>query len=152
MRSIVIRPHLLVLGLIMTALVASDATAQRGGFGGRMGGRGQNSAMMEQMRAVSTFPVDRIWYVLSIRMDTTDEQVLQLRAVVKEASAQKAALLEQAQKTEDWEWLREQLEGNEKQFKENLKGMLSSDSMKEFEKLVEETSQMGRRGFGRSRR
>ena len=135
----------------MTALVASDATAQRGGFG-RMGGRGQNSEMMEQMRAVSTFPVDRIWYVLSIRMDTTDEQVLQLRAVVKEASTQKAALLEQAQKTEDWEWLREQLEGNEKQFKENLKGMLSSDSMKEFEKLVEESSQMGRRGSGRSRR
>ena len=151
MRSFVFRPHLLVLGLIMTALVASDAAAQRGGFG-RMGGRGQNSAMMEQMRAVSTFPVDRIWYVLSIRMDTTDEQVLQLRAVMKEASTQKAALLEQAQKTEDWEWLREQLEGNEKQFKENLKGMLSSDSMKEFEKLVDESSQMGRRGSGRSRR
>ena len=151
MRSIAFRPHLLVLGLIMTALVASDATAQRGGFG-RMGGRGQNSAMLEQMRAVSTFPVERIWYVLSIRMDSTDDQVLQLRSAVKEASAQKAALVEQAQKTEDWEWLREQLEGNEKQFKENLKGMLSSDTMKEFEKLVEESSQMGRGGSGRSRR
>lgn len=151
MRYMGFRLHLVVLGLIMTALVAGDANAQRGGFG-RMGGRGQNSAMMEQMRAVSTFPVDRMWYVLSIRMETTDEQVLQLRAVVKEASSQKQALVEQAGKSEDWEWLREQLEENEKQFKENLKGMLSSDEIKAFEKLVEESSTMGRRGSGRSRR
>lgn len=151
MKSMGFRMHLVVLGLIMTALVASEATAQRGGFG-RMGGRGQNSAMMEQMRAISTFPVDRIWYVLSIRMETTDEQVLALRDVVKEASSQKQALVEQAGKSEDWEWLREQLEENEKQFKENLKGVLSSDEIRAFEKLVEESSPMGRRGSGRSRR
>ncbi len=145
------RLHLAVLGLIMIAFIANDAAAQRGGFG-RQGGRGQNSAMLEQMRAVSTFPIDRIWHVLSIRMDTTDEQVLQLRSVVKEASSQKAALVEQATKSEDWNWLREQLEANEKRFQEKLKGMLSSDEMKTFSKLVEEASQMGRGGSGRSRR
>ena len=143
--------HLVVLGLIITAFIAGDAAAQRRGSG-RMGGRGQNSAMMEQMRALSTFPVDRIWHVLSIRMDTTDEQVLQLRAVVKEISTQKEALVEQATKTEDWNWLREQLEESEKKFKENLKGMLSSDAMKTYEKLVQESSRMGQGGSGRNRR
>ena len=145
------RLHLALIGLVMITFTASEATAQRGGFG-RMGGRGQNSAMMEQMRAVSTFPVDRIWHVLSIRMDTTDEQVLQLRAVVKEASTQKKALVEQATKTGDWNWLREQLEGNEKQFKENLKGMLSADDFKAFEKLAEEASRIAPGRPGRSRR
>ena len=145
------RLHLAVIGLMMIAYVANDAAAQRGGFG-RAGGRGQNSAMMEQMRAMNTFRVDQIWHVLSIRMETTDDQVLQLRAMVKEASTQKDALLEQARKTEDWNWLREQLEENEKQFKTNLKGVLSSDAMKTFDKLVEEASQMGRGGSGRPRR
>lgn len=145
------RLHLAILGLIMTAFVANDVTAQRGGFG-RGGGRGQNNAMIERMRAVSTFPVDRIWHVLSIRMDTTDAQVLQLRAVVKEASSQKTALVEQATKTEDWNWLREQLEANEKQFKENLKGMLSADEIKTFEQLVEEASVLAPGRQGRSRR
>lgn len=145
------RLHLAILGLIMTAFIANDAFAQRGGFG-RGGGRGQNSDMMERVRAVSTFPVDRIWHVLSIRMDTTDQQVLQLRAVVKEASSQKVALVEQARNTEDWNWLREQLEANEKQFKENLKGMLSADEIKVFEQLVEETSRMVPDRQRRSRR
>ena len=148
------RLHLVVIGLIMMAFIASDTAAQRGGFG-RGGGRGQpgqNSAMMERMRAVSTFPVDRIWHVLSIRMDTTDEQVLKLRSVVKEASSQKVALVEQATKTEDWNGLREQLEANEKQFKENLKGMLSADEIKAFEKLSEETSRMAPGRSGRPRR
>lgn len=145
------RLHLAVIGLLMIAYIANDAAAQRGGFG-RMGGRGQNSAMLEQMQAMNTFRVDQIWHVLSIRMDTTDDQVLQLRAMVKEASTQKDALLEQARKSEDWKWLREQLEENEKQFKTNLKGVLSSDAMKTFDKLVEEASQMGRGGFGRPRR
>ena len=145
------RLHLAILGLIMTAFIANDAVAQRGGFG-RGGGRGQNSDMMERMRAVTTFPVDRIWHVLSIRMDTTDDQVLQLRAVVKEASSQKIALVEQATKSEDWSWLREQLEANEKQFKENLKGMLSTDEIKAFEQLVEEASSMVPGRLGRSRR
>ena len=145
------RLHLAILGLIMTAFIANDVAAQRGGFG-RMGSRGQNNAMMERVRAVSTFPVDRIWHVLSIRMDTTDEQVLQLRAVVKEASSQKVALVEQATKTEDWNWLREQLEANEKQFKENLKGMLSADEIKTFEQLVEEASRMVPGRQGRARR
>ena len=144
------RLYLLVLGLIMTALVANDAAAQRGGFG--RGGRGQNTAMMERMRAVTTFPVDRIWHILSIRMDTTDAQVLQLRAVVKEASSQKDALVEQATKSEDWNWLREQLEANEKQFKEKLKGTLSADEIKAFEKLVEEASALVPGRQGRSRR
>ena len=143
--------HLAILGLIMTAFIANDAVAQRGGFG-RGGGRGQNSDMMERVRAVSTFPVDRIWHVLSIRMDTTDQQVLQLRAVVKEASTQKIALVEQAAKTEDWNWLREQLEANEKQFKENLKGMLSADEIKAFEQLVEDASRMVPDRQRRSRR
>ena len=146
-----LRLHLVLLGLIMTALVANDAAAQRGGFG-RGGGRGQNSAMMERLQAVSTFPIDRIWHVLSIRMDTTDEQVLQLRPVLKEASTQKAALMEQAGKSEDWSWLREQLEANEKQFKEHLKGMLSADEIKTFEKLVEEIARMGQGRQGRFRR
>lgn len=145
------RFHLAVFCLIMTALVANDADAQRGGFG-RGGGRGQNSAMMEQMRAVSTFPVSRIWHVLSIRMETTDEQVLQLRTVVKEASAQKAALTEQAAKSEDWNWLREQLEANEKQFKEHLKGMLSADEIETLEKLSEEVSRMAPGRSARFRR
>ena len=145
------RLHLAVIGLMMIAYIANDAAAQRGGFG-RAGGRGQNSAMMEQMQAMNTFRVDQIWHVLSIRMDTTDEQVLQLRAMVKEASTQKDALLEQARKTEDWKWLREQLEENEKQFKTNLKGVLSSDAMETFDRLVEEASQMGRGGSGRFRR
>ncbi len=145
------RLHLAILVLIMTAFIANDAAAQRGGFG-RGGGRGQNSAMMERMRAVTTFPVDRIWHILSIRMETNDEQVLQLRAVVKEASSQKDALVEQATKTEDWNWLREQLEANEKQFKENLKGTLSGDEIKAFEKLVEETSVLAPGRQGRSRR
>ena len=145
------RIYLAVIGLMMMAYIANDAVAQRGGFG-RAGGRGQNSAMMEQMRAMNTFRVDQIWHVLSIRMDTTDEQVLQLRALVKEASTQKDALLEQARKTEDWNWLREQLEGNEKQFNTNLKGVLSPEAMKTFDKLVEEASRMGRGGSGRSRR
>jgi len=145
------RLHLAILGLILTAFVVNDAAAQRGGFG-RGGGRGQNSDMMERVRAVSTFPVDRIWHVLSIRMDTTDEQVLQLRAVVKEASSQKIALVEQATKSEDWSWLREQLEANEKQFKENLKGMLSADEIKTFDKLVEEASNLMPDRPGRSRR
>lgn len=142
------RLHLAILGLIMTAFIVNDADAQRRGLG-RMGGRGQNSAMMEQMRAVSTFPVAQIWHALSIRMDTTDDQVLQLRAVVKEASSQKVALVEQATKTEDWSWLREQLEEREKQFKESLKGMLSADDFKAFEKLVEEASSIAP---GRTRR
>ena len=145
------RLHLAILGLIMTAFVVNDAAAQRGGFG-RGGGRGQNNAMMERMRAVSTFPVDRIWHVLSIRMDTTDEQVLQLRAVVKEASTQKVALVEQATKSEDWTWLREQLEANEKQFKENLKGMLSADEIKTFEQLLAEASNLMPDRQGRPRR
>ncbi|MCY3774161.1 MAG: hypothetical protein OXG98_19325 [Gemmatimonadetes bacterium] len=145
------RLHLTVLGLIVTAFIASDAVAQRGGFG-RGGGRGQNSAMMERMQAVSTFPVDRIWHVLSIRMDTTDEQVLQLRAVVKEASSQKEALVAQATKTGDWSWLREQLEANENQFKEKLKGTLSADDIKTLEKMVEEASRMMPGRSGRSRR
>ena len=142
------RLHLVLLGLVMIAWIASDADAQRRGLG-RMGGRGQNSAMMEQMRAVSTFPVARIWHVLSIRMDTTDEQVLQLRAVVKEASTQKEALVEQATKAGDWSWLREQLEESEKRFRENLKGMLSADDFEAFEKLEEEASRIAP---GRSRR
>ncbi|MCY3554201.1 MAG: hypothetical protein OXH56_02655 [Gemmatimonadetes bacterium] len=145
------RFHLAVLGLIMTAFIANDVAAQRGGFG-RGGGRGQNNEMMERVRAVSTFPVDRIWHVLSIRMDTTDQQVLQLRAVVKEASSQKVALVEQATKTEDWNWLREQLEANEKQFMENLKGMLSTDEIKTLEQLVEEASRLVPGMQGRSRR
>lgn len=145
------RLHLAVLGLIITAFVAHDAVAQRGGFG-RGGGRGQNSAMMERMQSVSTFPVDRIWHVLSIRMDTTDEQVLQLRAVVKEASSQKEALVAQATKTEDWSWLREQLEANEKQFREKLKSTLSADDIKTLDKMVEETSRMMPGRSGRSRR
>ncbi|MDE2845517.1 MAG: hypothetical protein OXO51_02290 [Gemmatimonadota bacterium] len=145
------RLHLAILGLIMTAFVVNDAAAQRGGFG-RGGGRGLNNAMMERMRAVTTFPVDRIWHVLSIRMDTTDEQVLQLRSVVKEASSQKAALVEQAMKSEDWNWLREQLEANEKQFKENLKGMLSADEFKAFEQLAEEASSLMPDRQGRPRR
>ncbi len=145
------RLHLALLGLVMIAYTASEADAQRRGFG-RMGGRGQNSAMMEQMQAVSTFPVTQIWHVLSIRMDTTDEQVLQLRAVVKEASTQKEALVEQARKSGDWNWLREQLEGNEKKFKENLKGMLSADEFKAFEKLAEEASRIAPGRSGRSRR
>ena len=145
------RLHLAILGLILTAFIANDAAAQRGGFG-RGGGRGLNSAMMERMRAVTTFPVDRIWHVLSIRMDTTDEQVLQLRAVVKEASTQKIALVEQATKSEDWNWLREQLEANEKQFKENLKGMLSADEFKAFEQLLAEASSLMPDRQGRSRR
>ena len=145
------RFHLAVLALIMTAFIVNDVAAQRGGFG-RGGGRGQNSALMERMQAVNTFPVDRIWHVLSIRMDTTDEQVLQLRAAVKEASSQKEALVEQATKTEDWSGLREQLEGHEKQFKEHLKGMLSTDEIKTLDKLVEETSRMGQGRQGRSRR
>ncbi|MYK99166.1 MAG: hypothetical protein F4014_10280 [Gemmatimonadetes bacterium] len=145
------RLHLAILGLILTAFIANDVAAQRGGFG-RGGGRGLNSAMMERMRAVSTFPVDRIWHVLSIRMETTDEQVLQLRAVVKDASSQKASLVEHAKKNEDWNWLREQLEANEKQFKENLKGMLSTDEIKTFEKLVEEASSLMPDRQGRSRR
>lgn len=145
------RLHLAILGLIMTAFVVNDAAAQRGGFG-RGGGRGLNNAMMERMRAVTTFPVDRIWHVLSIRMDTTDEQVLRLRAVVKEASTQKAALVEQAMKSEDWNWLREQLEANEKQFKENLRGMLSADEFKTFEQLAEEASSLMPDRQGRSRR
>ena len=145
------RLHLAVIGLIMIAYVANDATAQRRGFG-RLGGRGQNSAMLEQIQAMNTFRVDLIWYVLSLRMDTTDEQVLQLRALAKEASTQKDALLVQARKTEDWNWLREQLEEKEKQFKTDLKGVLPSDVMKTFDKLVEEASQMGRDGAGRFRR
>ena len=145
------RLHLAVIGLMMITCIANDAAAQRGGFG-RAGGRGQNSAMLEQMQAMNTFRVDQIWHVLSIRMETTDDQVLQLRAMVKEASTQKDALLEQARKSEDWKWLREQLEENEKQFKTNLKGVLSSDAMKTFDKLVEEASQMGRGGSGRFRR
>lgn len=145
------RLYLAILGLIMTAFIANDVAAQRGGFG-RGGGRGQNSDMMERVRAVSTFPVDRIWHVLSIRMDTTDQQVLQLRAVVKEASSQKVALVEQATKTEDWSWLREQLEANEKQFKENLKGMLSADEIKTFEQMIEEGSRMVPDRQRRSRR
>ena len=145
------RLHLAVIGLIMIAYIANDATAQRRGFG-RAGGRGQNSAMLEQIQAMNTFRVDLIWYVLSLRMDTTDEQVLQLRALAKEASTQKDALLEQARKTEDWNWLREQLQENEKQFKTDLKGVLPSDTMKTFDKLVEEVSQMGRGGSGRFRR
>ncbi len=145
------RLHLAILGLILTAFIVNDAAAQRGGFG-RGGGRGQNNDMMERVRAVSTFPVDRIWHVLSIRMDTTDQQVLQLRAVVKEASSQKVALVGQATKTEDWNWLREQLEANEKQFKENLKGMLSADEIKAFEQLVEEASRMVPDRQRRSRR
>lgn len=149
------RLHLAVLGLIMTAFIVNDADAQRRGGFGRGGGRGQSgpdSAMMERMRAVSTFPVDRIWHVLSIRMDTTDEQVLQLRAVFKEASSQKEALVAQATKTEDWSWLREQLEANEKQFKEKLKGMLSADDIKTLEKMVEEASLMMPGRSGRFRR
>ncbi len=145
------RLHLAVLGLIITAFIANEAIAQRGGFG-RGGGRGQNSAMMERMRAVTTFPVDRFWHVLSIRMETTDDQVLQLRAVVKEASSQKEALVAQATKTEDWSWLREQLEENEKQFKEKLKATLSADDIKTLEKMVEETSRMMPGRSGRSRR
>ena len=145
------RLHLAIIGLIMTAFIIDDAAAQRGGFG-RGGGRGQNTAMMERMRAVTTFPVDRIWHILSIRMETTDAQVLQLRAVVKEASSQKDALVEQATKTEDWNWLREQLEANEKQFKEKLKGTLSADEIKAFEKLVEEASALAPGRQGRSRR
>lgn len=145
------RLHLAILGLILTAFVVNDAAAQRGGFG-RGGGRGQNSAMMERMQAITTFPIDRIWHVLSIRMDTTDEQVLQLRAVVKEASSQKVALVEQATKSEDWTWLREQLEAKEKQFKENLKGKLSADEIKTFEQLVEEVSSLVPGRQGRSRR
>lgn len=151
MRYLKSRLYLVALGLIMTAFIANDAAAQRGGFG-RWGGRGQNSAMMERMRSVSTFPVDRIWHILSIRMDTTDEQVLQLRAVVKEASSQKDALVEQAGKTEDWNWLREQLETHEKHFKEKLKGTLSADEIKVFEKLVEAASVLAPGRQGRSRR
>lgn len=145
------RLHLAVLGLIITAFIANEAVAQRGGFG-RGGGRGQNSAMMERMQAVSTFPVDRFWHILSIRMETTDEQVLQLRAVVKEASSQKEALVAQATKTEDWSWLREQLEENEKQFKEKLKATLSADDIKTLDKMAEETSRMMPGRSGRSRR
>lgn len=149
------RLNLILLGLIMAAFIAADADAQRRGGFGRGGGRGQsgqNSAMIEQMRAMSTFPVARIWHVLSVRMDTTDEQVLQLRAVVKEASTQKEALVEQATKSGDWSWLSEQLEESEKRFNESLKGMLSSDAMKTYEKLVAESSEMGRGRSGRLRR
>ncbi len=145
------RLNLVVLALIMTAFVVNDATAQRGGFG-RSGGRGQNSAMMERMRAVNTFPVARVWHVLSIQMETADEQVLKLRAVVKEATAQKEALVEQAEKSEDWDWLREQLEESQKRFEKNLQSLLSPDEMKTFSKLSEEASQMRSGGFGRFRR
>ncbi len=146
------RLHLAVLVLAMAAFVANDVDAQRRGGFGRGGGRGlsgQNSAMLERMRAVTTFPIDRLWHVLSIRMDMTDEQVLQLRATVKEASSQKAALVEQATKSEDWNWLREQLEENEKRFNESLKGMLASDTIKTYEKLVEEAARTVRGGSGR---
>ena len=136
--------------LVLAVWIANDATAQRGGFG-RMGGRGPNSDMMERMQAVSTFPVDRIWHVLSIRMDTTDEQVLKLRAFAKEASTQKDLLMEQAEKSEDWSWLRDRLNETSKQFKENLNGVLSAEEMKTFEKLAEEAEQMPG-GFGRFRR
>ena len=146
------RLHLAVLGLIMTAFIANDADAQRRGGFGRGGGRGPDSAMMERVRAVSTFPIDRIWHVLSIRMETSDEQVLQLRSIVKEASSQKDALVEQAGKSEDWNWLREQLEENEKRFNESLKGMLSADEIKTFEKLSEEASRLLPGRSGRFRR
>ena len=75
-----------------------------------------------------------------------------MRAVVKEASSQKEALVAQATKTEDWNWLREQLEENEKQFKEKLKAALSSDDIKTLEKMAEETSRMMPGRSGRSRR
>ena len=99
-----------------------------------------------------SFPVDRIWHVLSIRMDTTDEQVLKLRAFAKEASTRKDLLMEQAEKSEDWSWLRDQLNETSKQFKENLNGVLSAEEMKTFEKLAEEAEQMPGGGFGRFRR
>ncbi len=141
----------LVLCLLVVAWISGDAIAQRGGMG-RFGGRGPNSDMMERMQAVNTFPVDRIWHVLSIRMDTTDEQVLKLRAFAKEATSQKDALLEQAEKSEDWSWLRDQLNETSKQFRENLKGILSAEEMKTFEKLAEEAERMPGGGFGRFRR
>ena len=85
-------------------------------------------------------------------MDTTDEQVLKLRAFAKEASSQKDALMERAKKSEDWSWLRDQLNETSKQFKENLIGILSAEEMKTFEKLAAEAERMPGGGFGRFRR
>ena len=85
-------------------------------------------------------------------METTDEKVLKLRALAKEASSQKDALMERAKKSEDWSWLRDQLNETSKQFKENLNGILSAEEMKTFEKLAAEAEQMPGGGFGRFRR
>ena len=146
-----------ICGLVMMLMVTNETFAQRGGGGGRGGsggGRrgGPDPAMMERMNALRTFEIEMIWHDLSIRMDTPGAQLMSLRILVKNATAQKQALIEQAEKSEDWGWLKDQLENSHKQLDKDLMDILSDEYMKTYEKLVKEREKRASEMIGRFRR
>jgi len=132
----------LICGLVVMLMVTNETFAQRvgAGRGGSGGGRrgGPGPAMMGRMNALRTFDIEMIWHDLSIRMDTPGAQLMSLRIFVKNATAQKQALIEQAEKSEDWGWLKDQLENSHKQLAKELMDILSDEDMKTYEKLVKE--------------
>lgn len=143
--------YVFVLFIVLSHWNVGDANAQRN-RSGRFGGSYQEKEIVERMQAVNTFRVERIWYYLGIRMDTTDEQVLQLRIVLKEILSKRDKLFEQAEITEDWGWLRVRLEASQEQFKGALTGILSSEEMKTLETLQKEGELRRRRSPRRFRR
>ena len=146
-----------ICGLVMMLMVTNETFAQRGGGGGRGGsgdGRrgGPDPAMMERMNALRSFEIEMIWHDLSIRMDTPGAQLMSLRILVKNATAQKQALIKQAEKSEDWGWLKDQLENSHKQLDKDLMDILSDEDMKTYEKLVKEREKRASEMIGRFRR
>jgi hypothetical protein len=140
-------------GVVLMLVGTNEAIAQRGGFGGGGGRRGgPDPAMMERMNALRTFEIEMIWHDLSIRMDTPDTQLLGLRTLVKNASTQKRAMIELAEKSKDWGWVKDQLENSHKQFDKDLKSILSEADMKRYEKLVKEREERASEMMGRFRR
>lgn len=122
--------------LLLTAM--ADAMAQRPGGLGGPGRPGPDPAMMGRMMALRAFDIETIWLDLTFRMDVNDDQIARIRSILQPMWKDREKLVADAQKTNDWEWLQDQLKPMKTRFEEKLKTVLTDDQQKEYTRLEQE--------------
>lgn len=134
-------PSLLIFGMLLVTLTATPSTAQRGmGGPGGFGGPGMDRGQMEQMRAraeaMQTPDVEWLWATMSFDMELTDEQLSQVKAVLKSAWTQKRTYLADAEKRDaDWKAMVEEMREIEKLVDTQIRNTLTDDQQKQLKDL-----------------
>lgn len=132
-----------LLTLFVVGLSVPDAWAQRpggpGGPGG-FGGPGRQGVAINpaRMMALRAFDIETIWTDLSFRITLSDVQLASLRSTLQPMWKNREQLMADAQKTNDWEWLQDQLKPMKAKFEEKLKTVLTEDQQKEYTRLEQE--------------